>query len=200
MYSPPSTNRFSRALMPILGTSKSDRTLTRIMLWVLVIDMIILPALFAKLFLFPLTKSFVTTTDATNVSVPQTTTLGPATEHFLQRLRDNDMIPVAVGEIKRKPFTVSGQVVTLNGDNIQIFEYVDHETAMKEASLMVQRYTSSSRTLTQKEAMHLYVDGTLAIFYMGKQDYIVTSLDQNAGLSMIQPSKPSPAAITRVGI
>jgi hypothetical protein len=172
-----------------------------IIVWIIAIDMIILLGLFVKLFLFPLTTSFVATTTFTPITPTNQNimTLGPETEYFLQQLKNSSSTPMAVAKIKRHPFTVYGTLVTLNGDNIQVFEYPEHDTAMTEASLLTQEYISSSRSIAWKNNMHVYVNDKLVVFYMGNKDFIMNPLRQNAGLSMMQFAKVVPV-ISKVGI
>lgn len=160
----------------------------RIITWAFVIDMIIMPLLFLKLFFSP-----IVTPIAIANTVDQNTVLGPATTLFVQQLKNDGYTPIVLGEISRSSFSVSGRIITLNNDNIQAFEYADHDSALHDASILADKYTSSSRPIAWKKNMHLYVNDKLVTFYMGNNAYILNSLDQNAGLSLLETATSSSA-------
>ncbi len=81
-------------------------------------------------------------------------------------------------EIKRENLSVSGRMIVMNGDNLEVFEYPDSNTAEKEALQMSQKYQSTQNSLEWKESIHLYLKDNLLIFYMGKNDSIISALNQ----------------------
>lgn len=124
-------------------------------------------------------------------------TLGPKTTQFMQVLKNDNFEPVVFKKITRYPFTGDGRLIVMSGDNFQIFEYADRELAMKDASLFASKYTTYSKKLVWKKDMHVYVNDTLVIFYLGKEPSILYSLDQNA-VAFVNASQKI-EALTRVG-
>ena len=175
---------------------KKRPAIVRFILWALVVDVILVAALFAKLFYFSQSFSDVQGTAGSSsvFSSPRfpsalayDTVPGSATERFVGQLKDHGLTAVMIGKITRRPyFTVEGNTVALNGDSIQVFEYPDHQSAVNDGSTLANRYSASSRSDAWKRDIHLYVDGTLVIFYMGSQNSIVSVLDAYAGVSLTQ--------------
>ena len=107
---------------------------------------------------------------------------GSATQSLIRELTSNGFTAAAVDKVTRRQFTVGGTIVTLNGDNIQVFEYPSHEMAVIEASNLQEEYRISSQTSGWKNRMHLYVYDTLIIYYVGNSSTVINALDQNTGL------------------
>lgn len=205
MNSKPFIIRKSRAFRPSFRMSLSDvwktnRSMARFIVVLVIIDLILFPTLYIKLFRFSHTTSFVNTIPiaiaATNSyeAIP-----GSDVEIFLGQLTHSSSTPMVVANVTRRQFSVPGIVVTYYGNNFQVFEYSDHDTALRDATVIAQRYASSSRSIAWKKNMHVYVNDKLVIFYMGSQDSILNSLDQNAGLAMMQSAKDLPI-ISKVGL
>ncbi len=185
----PPTYRSMRAFITTLSTPKIDRLMRRVMLGALIADLIILPASFIKL---SSSLKIIPVMAATH-AVSGEVLVGPATTLFMQQLKDNNFVPVVFKKIIRRPFTGDGSLITLNGDNVQVFEYSDNDTAMKDASLLADKYAVGSQKLVWKKNMHVYINDKLVIFYFGSQSPITTLLDQNAVAFLTPPAKPSPA-------
>src|ERR1035437_4850634 len=146
----------------ILPTSKTDRLIARIFLWAFVADMIILPAVFVKIFiLYPVTPVVAATRYDNKGTALRDIVVGPATGYFMQQLKNRSFTPVVVGKITRLPLTVDGALITLNGDNIQVFEYPDHAAALKNATSFARIYAASSHRSALKESLHVYANDTL---------------------------------------
>ena len=149
--------------------------------WLLLADLVIIPAVIIKL-------SFsMQVTPVIAATIEHAVPTGPATESFMQSLRIEGLNPIAIKGITRKPFTSKGSLITIGNDNIQVFEYPDNEPAMNDAAILAQKYASSSRSAAWKNGMHVYVKNSIAVFYMGKNDEILKSLDSNAGVSLTHP-------------
>ena len=147
-------------------------------------DLLMVSVLLVKLFYFSGSNSFADMQSDSDKNVSSS----PGTEKFVQELKTAGFSPVIVKKIRRFPrLAVEGRLVAFNGDNFQVFEYPDHESAMRDASPLAVRYTSSSRSAAWKGNIHLYVDNTLLIFYMGNSNSIVDSLNKSADLSLMQP-------------
>lgn len=96
----------------------------------------------------------------------------PAMLLFMEKLRDAGANPGIVREsnIRRPPLSVPGTLITLEGDNIQIFEYADRTTVLREAEELLKSGAN--------EKARLYADGQLLILYTGNRDKVVNILAQ----------------------
>lgn len=168
------TIQYLPTFMRFSGITTRDRPIFRIMMWLLAMDMIIVPLVFIKLFHSTYTTSF---HRSISVAMNNENKIGSATSQFIKRLSNSDMVPRAVKNITHKTLTVKGNLITLGNDNIQIFEYGDASSAQLEAAALSKRYMSSSRSLAWKKDMHIYVDSTLVIFYMGNRENVLDSLN-----------------------
>lgn len=197
MYSNSSTYRSRRDFITGLQKSKIDRFLRKIMLGALIVDVIILPVFYIKLSAsLKITVPIVATSYAQGIT--SVISVGPATSNFMQLLTDNNFVPVVFKKITRHPFTGDGRMVILNRDNIQIFEYIDHHMAVKDALLFAEKYSTGSQKLVWKKNMHVYVNDNLVIFYMGTEKTILESLEQNAVAFLTKPDQKNIADVSKV--
>lgn len=119
-------------------------------------------------------NTLITTTRKTDIK------LGLETEEFVKKLEGFDFKPKLIQEyIKRTPFSVKGAMISLNGDNIQIFEYPDHDTASKEATIFAQKYTGDKTRNKWKNITNIYVRDKIVVFYMGRNELILATLNKN---------------------
>ncbi len=129
------------------------------------------------------------TANAEGITKPtHTTQIGHATDQLIQNLKSTGLNPVVQQDVKSRYFSVEGKLVTLEDDNLQVFEYGDSVTASKEAETLKQRYEDSSRTKRAKEKYHLYTNENVAIFYIGNNTKIIDSLNQAPGVAVVEPS------------
>lgn len=169
--------RSSWAFITDLTRARASPLALRIMVWALVANTVIFPAVLIKLssslYIAPVL-------DSTEIKLP----VGSNTTLFMQKLENNNFVPVVFKKIVRHPLTGDGSLVTLKvGDSIdsmQIFEYIDYDTAMRDASLLADKYATGSKKLVWNKNMHVYVDDKLVIFYLGNHAPILTALDQSA--------------------
>ncbi len=68
--------------------------------------------------------------------------VGQGTKDILGKIKITGFNPIVVSNVKRDFFSAQGQIVTLGGDNIQVFEYSDNGTALADVSL----FQNSSET------------------------------------------------------
>jgi hypothetical protein len=167
------------------------------MLWIIAIDIVLLLALLVKLFVFGHPMPEITASHYGG-SAAKIVTVGPEIESLVNLIKGTSTSPVVVKDVTRRQFTAPGKLVVLDGDNFQVFEYVSRDTATHEASMLAQRYASSSRSKAWKKNAHIYVNDRFVVFYMGSNKAIVKSLEQNAGLSMTHPAKLKPL-VTKAG-
>ena len=93
--------------MAVLSSTKMDRFSKKVLLWAFVADMIILPAVFVKLFFNPWPSTPIAMA-ATNRQVA----MGSTTESLLLQLKDSGLAPVVVAKVTRQPFAVPDPIGT----------------------------------------------------------------------------------------
>jgi len=170
------------------ASSSTNRILVRVMLCAVAFDLMIIPVTVAKTFLF-IRSTPASFSANLSASANPSIEVGPATEDFVRQLAIGTSTPKIVQKIRRGAFTVTGVMVTLNNDNIQVFEYPDHEIALKESTLLAQKYLTGGKTSPRDLDKRIYLNGTLVTFYSGRSNSIISSLDTNAGLSLTQPTR-----------
>lgn len=111
---------------------------------------------------------------------------GLETQQLMSELHDVHLNPVLNQKIKRTPFstqfTPQGALITLDRDNIQVFEYQDSESAQLQMNLLLENYNEIMMSKTSVKKMHLYIRNSLIIFYLGNNDNILTALGTTKGL------------------
>ena len=117
---------------------------------------------------------------------------GQATTEFINGLKDNGFKSITSQKIKRTPFSVKGVLIGLNGDNVEVFEYPDHDTALNEGMMLAQKYTKNTVQNQWKNTIHLYIRDKIIIFYMGTEKDILATLEKNQEFSMVSPAIAGP--------
>jgi hypothetical protein len=85
---------------------------------------------------------------------------------------------VETGESISQPFFIpQGQVIKLNGEDVQVFEYVSEEEAIKEA-MQVSADGSSVGTsmITWIDTPHFYQSGKIVVLYVGNTPEMIETL------------------------
>ena len=109
------------------------------------------------------------------------------------------------GEVDQPFFSVPGQVITINGESIQVFEYVDSAQADAEAALVALDGSSIGTTMaTWIGPPHFYQAEGLIVLYVGDNSSVIELLDtvlgpQFAGAESSAdsdfPTEPPPAIL-----
>lgn len=186
------TIREMQILIDFLNVPKIDLFMKRFILWVFVFNVTTMSVLYVKFFIINKTEPMTMNINRGGISKPVLS--GVATEIFIQNLKSDNLDLKVVSKVKREQFTVDGRMVTVNADNFQVFEYPNSETATKEASVIAQKYISSSRSEVWKKNMHVYASDKIVVFYMGNEETIIKSLDKNAGISLMKSAGSLPIA------
>jgi hypothetical protein len=103
----------------------------------------------------------------------------------MQSFTTEGINPTLGQAVSRKYLSGSGETISLDGDSFQVFQYSDTSTAEKEASLLAQRYADSTRSILWKNQIHIFASANMVIFYLGKNQGILGTLYQVAGLSEV---------------
>lgn len=75
------------------------------------------------------------------------------------------------GKIQRAPFSVPGILVSIHGDNIQMFEYARREAALEDAV----------EFLASQNQSYLRIEGSVIVLYTGKRKEVVSVLKKSIG-------------------
>lgn len=86
------------------------------------------------------------------------------------------------GDITQPFFSVKGLVITVNGSNVQVFEYADAEAADAEAALVSSDGSSIGTTMASWVAPpHFYKAEKLIVLYVGESEAILDILESVLG-------------------
>lgn len=105
---------------------------------------------------------------------------GPATANVLKDLNEQNLNVENLGHVSHPYLMGRGTLVGFMGDNIQIFEYPNAETARTEASAIIGR----SPRLATERYFHLYRQGNLIGLYFGYNAEVLKAIQEEMGNSM----------------
>ncbi len=142
-----------------------------------------------KRYLLPITGLFlVTALLAGCVRQASTPTVvshgGPVTDFvsLVDSLRSAGATVEPAGEVSQLFFSVQGQVITVNGEDVQVFEYDDAASADAEAALVSPDGSSVGTTMVLWIATpHFYQTGQLIVFYVGDSTAVIDALEEVLG-------------------
>ena len=99
------------------------------------------------------------------------------TARLIADLRAADTTVSPSGEITQPFFTVKGQVITVNGGDVQVFEYVTVEAADAEAAQVSPDGTSIGTSIVLWVATpHFYKRGQVIVLYVGDDADVINPL------------------------
>ena len=89
----------------------------------------------------------------------------------------------APGENVEQPFfSVQGRMITIGGEDVQVFSYPDTASAEAEAGRVSRDGTSvGNTTLHWIGAPHFYKKGELVVLYLGDEKQVLSALDRVLG-------------------
>ncbi len=90
---------------------------------------------------------------------------------------------VEPGESISQPFfTPQGQVINLNGEDVQVFEYVSEEEVLKEAMQVSADGSSVGTTMISWiDTPHFYQSGKIIVLYVGNTPQVIEILTEVLG-------------------
>ncbi len=100
-------------------------------------------------------------------------------DSFLANLKSTG-ISVETGERVSQPFfTPLGQVIKLNGEDVQVFEYVSKEEAFQEVMQVSADGSSVGTTMiTWIDSHHFYQSGKIIVLYVGNTPEVIEFLTE----------------------
>lgn len=103
-------------------------------------------------------------------------------ESLIEKLRGKGLIVERTGEIDQPFFQVKGQLISVNGDTLQIFAYDDLHSANNEAALVSPDGRSVGNTMVQWVATpHFYQTGKLIVIYVGDDENMEQTFEEIIG-------------------
>ncbi len=109
---------------------------------------------------------------------------GPVTDYIslFDNLRAAGATVEPAGDISQPFFSVKGNAITVNGENVQVFEYADAATAEAEAAFVSADGSSIGTTMVSwVAAPHFYKTGRLIVLYVGDNEAVINVLETVLG-------------------
>lgn len=122
----------------------------------------------------------------TATSAPQSGEFSTTTD-FLNALRNYGATVQTLGQIQQPYFPVAGQVVSVNGVDIQVFEF-SSAAARKQASDTISQTanTIGSSVPTWVDQPNFWAQGNLIVLYVGHEPGILGTLNTVLGQPLVQ--------------
>ncbi|HSJ56328.1 MAG TPA: hypothetical protein VLC95_04055, partial [Anaerolineae bacterium] len=109
---------------------------------------------------------------------------GPVEDHagLVARLQARGATVEAAGELTQPFFSVDGQMVRVNGHDVQVFEYPTAAAAGSEAAQVLSDGSVIGTTMVNWAAPpHFYRSGRLIVLYVGQDSGIIGLLEEVLG-------------------
>jgi len=101
---------------------------------------------------------------------------------FLAALQAEGVIAEVVDSVSQGFFSVEGQIITVNGADVQVFEYEDAEAMENDASQVAPDGGSIGTSMvTWIDAPHFYKAGRIIVLYIGRDQTILGALEKVMG-------------------
>jgi len=117
-------------------------------------------------------------------STPPTSHGGPVKDYvsLVDHLRAASATVVPTGTVTQPFFSVTGQVITVNGEQVQIYEYADEEAANADAARISPDGGTIGNTMVDWIAPpHFYKKGQLIVLYVGTKTSLMKILEMTLG-------------------
>lgn len=109
---------------------------------------------------------------------------GSATDYggLVEQLRAGGATVGSEDEISQPFFSVTGKVISVDGESVQVFEYADKDAAEAEAALISPDGTSvGTAMVTWISTPHFYRAGKMIVLYVGNDPSVLTLLEDTVG-------------------
>ncbi len=98
-------------------------------------------------------------------------------DELVAALRSNGSAVQSLDPISQPFFEPEGQVISVDGYEVQVFEYSNEEDALSAAETIASDGSSIGTTMVSWiEAPHFFRSGSLIVLYVGEEDAIVEAL------------------------
>ncbi len=115
---------------------------------------------------------------------PVTSHGGPVTDYvsLIDNLRASGATVSPAGNISQPFFSVEGKTISVNNEQIQIFEYIDQEAAEEEAKQVSSDGSSVGLSMILwVDTLHFYKEGNLIVLYIGDDSTTNNTLENLLG-------------------
>ncbi len=108
---------------------------------------------------------------------------GPSSyQGLLTALEEDGVAAEPGGTIDQEFFTVTGQVIEVDGESVQVFEYSDEAARKADSDLIGEDGSSVGTTMiTWIDTPHFWAQGRLIVLYVGSNAEIVNALNRALG-------------------
>ncbi|HRH44807.1 MAG TPA: hypothetical protein PKY82_24425 [Pyrinomonadaceae bacterium] len=101
---------------------------------------------------------------------------------LIKKLRTNGLTVKRGGRVSQPFFSISGRILTVDGEQVQIFEYKKKETAASEAGRISPSGSPVGTTMiTWVAPPHFYKSGNLIVLYVGEKPKLIKALENALG-------------------
>ena len=110
---------------------------------------------------------------------------GPVTDYvsLVDNMRTTGATVEPASEIPQDFFSIEGQVIKVDGADVQVFEYGSEAVAKEEAALVSSSGSTIGTTMvTWVATPHFYKAGRLIVLYVGDNDLVTAVLEEVLGL------------------
>lgn len=98
-------------------------------------------------------------------------------DELVAALRDNGSEVEFLDPISQPFFVPEGQVISVDGNEVQVFEYTNEEDASSAAGTISSEGGSIGTTsVLWVEAPHFFRSGSLIVLYVGEEDSVIETL------------------------
>ncbi len=105
-------------------------------------------------------------------------------ERLIEKLRAEGLTIEPAGEIDQPFFSVKGHRIQVNGGTLQVFEYDDLPSTIKEAALVSPDGTSVGNTKVEwTDTPHFYQNGKMIIIYLGDDEELKQIFEETIGFT-----------------
>jgi len=139
----------------------------------------------------------------TRVGPPPASHSGPAEDYvgLIDELRANGAKVEPAGDISQPFFSVRGSALSVNGENVQVFEFEDDAAAKTEAETISPDGSSIGTSIVSWVATpHFYQKGRIIVLYVGTIQSVLNALEEILGTQIaggatvtLPPPVPAPA-------
>lgn len=109
---------------------------------------------------------------------------GPVKDYvsLVDHLRAAGATVIPTGSVTQPFFSVPGQVITVNGEQVQIYEYADEEAANADAARISPDGGAVGNTMVDWIAPpHFYKKGQIIVLYVGTSTTVINILETTLG-------------------
>jgi hypothetical protein len=101
---------------------------------------------------------------------------------LINRLRASGEKVGRAGKVSQPFFSVKGQVITVAGEHVQVFEYASPKVAEREAKSVSSSGSSAGTSMPLWVAPpHFYKNGILIVLYVGENSAVIKALERILG-------------------